>query len=47
MKPMTDLAADVVVELERIAALQPDERAAAAEALEARLRATLDELASA
>lgn len=44
---MSDLSADVAAELERIAALDPGERAAAAEALEARLRAALDELAKA
>ncbi|HEX9696443.1 MAG TPA: hypothetical protein VGB64_09055 [Actinomycetota bacterium] len=44
---MTDLSADITAELERIAALDPAERAAAAESLEARLRAALDELAGA
>jgi len=44
---MIDLSADVAAELERIAALEPAERAAATEALEARLRAALDELAKA
>lgn len=39
--------ADVARELDRIATLEPAERAAAAEALEARLRAALDELAKA
>ena len=39
--------ADVTAELDRIAGLEPSERAAAAEALEARLRAALDDLAKA
>ena len=37
----------VQAEIERIAALPPSERAGALEALEARLRASLDEIASA
>lgn len=36
---------EIEAELARIAALPPPERAAAAEALEARLRAALDEVA--
>lgn len=42
-----DVSGEVAAELERIATLEPAERAAAAEALEARLRAALDELAKA
>lgn len=41
---MTDPVAEVAAELERIESLDPAERAAAAEALEARLRAALDAL---
>ncbi|MGH2830959.1 MAG: hypothetical protein ACRDJM_10800 [Actinomycetota bacterium] len=39
---MSDPIDDVAAELERIEALDPAERAAATEALEARLRAVLD-----
>jgi hypothetical protein len=38
---------DIDAEIERIAALPPAERASALEALEATLRTTLDEIASA
>lgn len=44
---MNDPVADVSAELERIEALDPAARAAAAEALEGRLREALDGLATA
>jgi hypothetical protein len=47
MGGMDDHLDPVEAEIERIAALPPAERASALEALEARLRATLDETPSA
>jgi hypothetical protein len=47
MDSMQDIAAEVAAELERVASLPLPERAAALEALQARLRAALDDPASA
>lgn len=47
MSQMEDITAEVAEELERMASLALPERAAALEALQARLRAALDEPASA
>ena len=49
MAPMADAVNapdDIEAEIERIGTLPPAERAAALEALEARLRTTLDEIPS-
>ena len=47
MAPMDDRAQPIEAEIERIAELPAAERAAALEALEARLRASLDDIPSA
>lgn len=47
MAPMDSSNDPIEAEIERIAALPASERAAALEAFEARLRATLDEIPSA
>ena len=47
MTPMEQPLDPVEAEIERIAALPPAERAVALEALEARLRATLEDVPSA
>ena len=47
MAEMEELSDPIEAEIERIATLPPSERASALEALEARLRATLDETPSA
>jgi hypothetical protein len=47
MDDITNAPDDIEAEIERIGALPPAERAAALEALEARLRTTLDDIPSA
>lgn len=47
MAGMESLPSDVAAEIERIADLPPAERAGALEALEARLRASIDDIAGA